>query len=126
MNSKVPSSRRLLGAVLVPALLSLCPMQIRAAPPAQPVPETASASVSLAGLNLSTPSGVLEARDRLVAAAQRLCLKFMDERKVSALETYADCVHDALTGASQRLEAAINSQATSQLSARSEALGRSQ
>jgi UrcA family protein len=90
------------------------------------VPETASASVALAGLDLTTPTGVLEAHDRMAAAARRLCLKFMDERKVSARETYADCVHDALTAASQRLEAAINAPATTPLSARSEAPRRSQ
>ncbi|MGB8694669.1 MAG: UrcA family protein [Steroidobacteraceae bacterium] len=126
MSSTAPFFRGLLGAVLVPALLTLGPTQTRAAPPAQPVPETASASVALAGLDLTTPTGVLEAHDRMAAAARRLCLKFMDERKVSALETYADCVHDTLTDARHRLEVAINSQATSQLSARSEALGRSQ
>jgi UrcA family protein len=126
MNSTVLFFRRLLGAVLVPALLTLGPTLTRAAPPAQLVPETASASVSLAGLDLSTPTGVLEAQDRMAAAAQRLCRKFMDERKVSALETYADCVHEALTDASQRLAVAINAQATWQLSARSEALSRSQ
>jgi UrcA family protein len=65
-------------------------------------PETATATVALAGLDLSTPAGSAQARERLTRAAARLCRKFQDGRKIADWANYVDCVHDAVAGALER------------------------
>jgi len=62
-----------------------------------PVPsDSVSAVVRLSDLDLSTPEGSLQARQRLEAAAARLCRKFRDTRSLAFRETEAQCRHDAL------------------------------
>lgn len=67
-------------------------------------PETASGTVVLAGLDLSSSAGIAEAHKRLTIMSERLCRKFRDDRKVADWETYVDCVHDTLAGALERFQ----------------------
>lgn len=85
------------------AAAACLPAAFAAAAPPNARVETAAASVSLRDLDLSTPSGMREARERLAIRAQKLCREFMDERKVSSWQTYADCSRDTLAAALQRL-----------------------
>ena len=67
-------------------------------------PETASGTVALAGLDLSTTAGMAQARKRLTILAERLCRKFRDDREAADWATYADCVHDTLTSAVEKIK----------------------
>jgi UrcA family protein len=66
-------------------------------------PETLSANVSLADLDLTTPQGERVARERLQTAATRLCNTFGDTRRVSNAATVEACTRDALNDALSRL-----------------------
>jgi UrcA family protein len=83
------------------ALLGLCIVFLTAAIakqlPAQAA--EASASVSLADLNLGTEKGMQAARERVEKTAQRLCLKLIDPWGLSAHADYVRCVDEATTAA---------------------------
>jgi UrcA family protein len=66
-------------------------------------PETATATVVLTGLDLSTPVGIAEAKKRLKMTAERLCRKFRDDRKAADWENYVDCFHDTLAKALEQI-----------------------
>jgi UrcA family protein len=89
--------------VLALTAVSGLPPAFAAAAPPETRAETAAAGVSPADLNLATPAGLREARQRLAIRSQALCRKFMDDRKISSWETYADCSRDTLAAALQRL-----------------------
>jgi UrcA family protein len=67
-------------------------------------PETASGTVALAGLDLSTTAGMAQAHRRLTLLAERLCRKFRDDREADDWATYVDCVHDTLTSALAKIQ----------------------
>ena len=60
---------------------------------------TGSATVSLAGLDLSTPEGKTAAHDRVNMAARRLCFKLSDSNDLSRQSNYVACVNDAVATA---------------------------
>jgi UrcA family protein len=66
--------------------------------------ETASATVSFAGLDLTTPVGISAARERLVAAAQHLCHRLSDSLRASNSATSAACYRETLADATQRFD----------------------
>lgn len=68
-----------------------------------PAPEQLSASVSVSGLDLTTPEGARIAHERVRKEALRLCRKFSDSRKISDRETVADCMRQATDAALERL-----------------------
>jgi len=70
-------------------------------------PETVGTTVSFADLDLSTPMGIDAAHKRLVAAAQRLCHKFSDSRRIPDRETTAACYHETLAEATRRFNALL-------------------
>jgi UrcA family protein len=59
--------------------------------------------ISLSGLNLATPQGQRDARSRLAKAAQQLCRKLGDDRKVDDWAAYSACTEEALTHALKQL-----------------------
>src|SRR5579863_3436700 len=95
-------SRRVL--FLSAALLAATPRFAPAGELAPRKPETASGTVVLVGLDLSTPAGIAEARKRLTIMSERLCRKLRDDRKVDDWENYVDCVHDSLASAVERIQ----------------------
>jgi UrcA family protein len=99
--------RRKICVCVATVLIAGIPTSLIGGPAGSPVPETASATVALADLDLKTSAGLRDARRRLGTAVQHLCQSFMDSRIVSARETYQDCVHDALQDAEQRLRAMV-------------------
>jgi UrcA family protein len=72
-------------------------------------PETAAGTVVLAGLDLSTSAGIVEARKRLTIMSKSLCRKLRDYRKVDDWETYVDCVHDTLASTLERIQTSTTS-----------------
>jgi len=46
--------------------------------------------------------------------SERLCRSFRDDRKVDDRETYADCVHDTLATALERIRISASSVAVTQ------------
>jgi len=66
-------------------------------------PETTTKMISLSGLDLATPQGQREARLRLAKAAEQLCRKLGDDRRVDAWAAYSDCTRDALANALKQL-----------------------
>jgi UrcA family protein len=106
MHRKLPPTHRILKAttaMAVAALLALAPAVALAQPESIRVPETASAKVSLADLDLTTPQAESVARRRLTATAARLCRKFGDTRRISNAATISDCTRDAVNDAMQRI-----------------------
>jgi UrcA family protein len=72
-------------------------------------PETATGTVVLAGLDLTTSAGIAEARKRLTIMSERLCRKFRDDRKVADWENYVDCVHSTLASVLERIQTPTSS-----------------
>jgi UrcA family protein len=68
--------------------------------------ETTSSTISLSGLDLTTPNGQHEARARLAEAAQHLCRQWADERKVDNWAIYSDCTQESLLRALRQLPSA--------------------
>jgi UrcA family protein len=93
--------------VLVATIASLTSMVALAAPAPEPTPETVSARVSLADLNLFTDEGRQEARIRLRVMSERLCHRVIDSRRVAAQSLQEECAHDALADALRRLHAVV-------------------
>jgi len=69
--------------------------------------ESVAATVSLADLDVSTPEGVQAANARLAKAAQRLCRKLGDSRRVSDSATYADCYRETLANALRQVNVPV-------------------
>ena len=69
----------------------------------------ATADVSLADLNLSTPEGMSAARERLQAMAQRVCA----EHTSGSQPNFAACVDSTLAGALRQIDALKQMNATS-------------
>jgi UrcA family protein len=95
----------LLSAVLLTAAPGFAP----AAELARGKPETAVGTVVLAGLDLSTPAGIAQARKQLSIMAARLCREFRDDRKATDWATYVDCVHDTVARTLQRIQTPVSS-----------------
>jgi UrcA family protein len=91
------------------AALVACSAQALADPAARPrpldraPPETRSARVSLADLDLSTPDGARAARDRLHQTARRWCSQLEDSLDLSHQSNFVACMDDALAGALRQL-----------------------
>lgn len=88
--------------ILSATLLATTPGFVCAGVPGKP--ETATARVALAGLDLSTTSGITQVRKQLSIAAEHLCRKFRDERKAEDWAAYVDCVHDTVASALQQIQ----------------------
>jgi UrcA family protein len=97
--------------LLSAALLAATPPLVRAG---ELVPRRPEAASVFAGLDLSTPAGIAEARRRLTLMSERLCRRFRDDRKVDDWETYVDCVHDTLASALERIRTSISTVAVTQ------------
>jgi len=82
-------------ALAMVAAAALAGAAVLAAEPPLPS-DSVSAVVRLSDLDLSTPEGALQARQRLEAAAARLCRSFRDTSSLAFRETEAQCRHDAL------------------------------
>jgi UrcA family protein len=93
--------------VLMAAIASFTPMVALAAPEPGSMPETVSARVSLADLNLFTSEGRREASARLRTMADQLCHKVVDSRRVAARSLHEDCAREALADALRRLDAVV-------------------
>jgi UrcA family protein len=100
--------------LLSAALLAATPPLVRAGELVPRRPEAASGAIVFAGLDLSTPAGIAEARRRLTLMSERLCRRFRDDRKVDDWETYVDCVHDTLASALERIRTSISTVAVTQ------------
>jgi len=59
--------------------------------------------VSVADLDLSTPQGVQAARDRLLAAARRVCQESQAGRDVASTQ-YSSCVHETFAHALRQVD----------------------
>ncbi len=95
--------------LLSAALLIAIPAFAPAAEPLPRKPDAVSGAVVFAGLDLSTPAGIAEARKRLTIMSERLCRSFRDDRKVDDRETYGDCVHDTLASTLERIRISTSS-----------------
>lgn len=97
-----------IGSLSLSLLLGIAPLAVIAGPQQRTsAPETVGTTVSFADLDLSTPMGIDAAHKRLVAAAQRLCHKFSDSRRISDRETTAACYHETLADATRRFNALL-------------------
>jgi UrcA family protein len=91
------------------ALMGLCIVFLTAAIakqlPAQAA--DASATVSLAGLDLSTEKGMQTARERLHGTAVKLCGKMINPWSLSAHDDYVRCVDDATIAAMGQIQGLV-------------------
>ena len=87
-------------------LMALCTLGAGAALAAEASPSAAisrSTTVSLAGLDLSTSAGIVEARKRLHQAARAACSRVSDSLDLSHQTNFLKCVDESLTNALQQL-----------------------
>jgi UrcA family protein len=109
ISHSLDKSRRVsapLGAALA-AVFALAPGMLMAAPPSGTSTEVVSAKVSLTDLDLTTTRGQRAAKDRLSAAAHRLCHKFSDGLKAADRATMEDCYRETLETSLQQLSAQV-------------------
>ena len=104
-------ARTLIGSLFLSSLVAITPTEVMAGPHQASAPETTSTTVSLADFNLTTSAGLSAARERLSAAAKRLCRKFSDSRKVDDYATQVDCYRETLANALQLLNAKLAARA---------------
>lgn len=69
--------------------------------------ETRAANVSLADLDLSTPEGARIARERLAAAARRVCGELAKGQDLLYEPSYTTCVRDSLARALAQTDALV-------------------
>ena len=103
MSLDSPSSRltqtrsaTIRAASAAAALLAMTAVAVADPPVAASPGETRVAKVSLADLDLSTAQGVRAARERVTAAAQRLCWQLGDDARASNRATVSACVRDTV------------------------------
>jgi UrcA family protein len=105
-NGNSPQVLRLrrarLAALCVASALACAPAVLTAG-----VPETANATVTLAGLDLTTAEGLRQADERLARAARRLCRRFYESNHSDNSQTQADCYHEAYAGARAHLQSRL-------------------
>lgn len=63
-----------------------------------------SADVSVADLDLSTASGIREAKERLHRAARKLCNEVLEPNSISHQPDFVRCVDTAMAAATAKLE----------------------
>jgi len=113
MNHQMPlirtsrSAKTRSGALYLLFLTAIAPVTVIAGPHLASKPETLSATVSVANLDLATPAGISAAHQRLAATARRLCHEFSDSRRVDNNAMLADCYSETLAIATRRLEAQL-------------------
>lgn len=89
------------------ALIALCAFGAGAfaAPVAASAAETSAASASLAGLDLSTPEGVAQARERVHQAARLACARVAHQDDDMSHQTnYVRCIEVTLAAALPKLD----------------------
>jgi UrcA family protein len=106
-SQRSPSASLTRSVICSVGLAWLLGIAVMADPQHTSEPEVASATVSFADLDLTTPLGISTARKRLVAAAQRLCYKFSDSLRASNNATSAACYRETLADATQHFNALL-------------------
>jgi UrcA family protein len=87
-------------------LMSLCAIVSVGSIADQPAAtETMSADVSLSDLDLSTPQGMRQTRDRLHAMAERICADESGGRERSPQPTFGACVDSTVANALRHIDA---------------------
>ena len=91
-------------AIVTVVLSTAIPLAASASPPpSHHAPETNSMTIKLSDLDLTTPQGLQEARTRLIKAAQHLCSRWADSRKVDDSASYALCTQETVANALKNL-----------------------
>jgi UrcA family protein len=96
IGSRVKPARRLLGLL---ALCALAPVALLMSKEGAPSPAPRSVRVSLAGLDLSTPDGARDARERIRTTARDLCAQNLGHRSLES------CVEQVGAAAQRQLKA---------------------
>lgn len=74
--------------------------------------DTRSAKVSIAGVDLSTPQGARDARERIRQTASKLCAQVADELDLSHHANYLACVDDTIGAALKKVQAGVSASGT--------------
>jgi UrcA family protein len=82
-----------------------------------------SARISLAGLDLSTPTGVGAAKERLRKTAQNLCFEIEDRQDLARDQHYVQCVNQTVARTWQQLIARLQGAAQIPVARASEPMG---
>ena len=104
MNTETQLTARSISPLIsirAAALVALFAFTSAAALADQP-PATRVATVSLAGLDLSTPEGKRAAYERIRSVVERLCFQLWDDPH---REIYDACVHESLADGVRRINA---------------------
>jgi UrcA family protein len=101
------SCKTILGAICLTALGALGAMASAQTPPTSAVPTVGvpdRSTVSLAGLDLSTPQGVQAARERVRRAARRVCAKVANSADMQRQLDYITCLDEAMAPAVAQID----------------------
>jgi UrcA family protein len=88
-----------IGAAALIAVFALTSVEALADQP----PATRVATVSLTGLDLSTPEGARLAYERIKTTVKRLCFQLSDSRKIDDQILYNECLVDTLADTVRRI-----------------------
>jgi UrcA family protein len=103
-NAYARSSRStVLCATMLLGLSQMVPTVVPADPHATGAPETRTARVALADLDLTTPEGARVARDRMQEAARRLCVQLAESRDVGRSWHLHACIDATLASALRQI-----------------------
>jgi UrcA family protein len=111
MNTHSNLPRRLsgrhtaVGAAILMALFGIVPVATIADQGAVTTAVSRVVEVSLADLNLSTPTGMREAQERLRAMAQRVCAESSNPRGLSSQANFVACVDNTLAAHLRQIDA---------------------
>jgi UrcA family protein len=100
LRSGLKPAARALGLL---TLCALVPAAFLTGKEGRAFPASPSARVSLAGLDLSTPDGLRDARERIRKAARDLCARNLGQRPLD--RSFDSCVDDVTVAAQRQIRA---------------------
>jgi len=99
------NGRTVLGSIAVFAWFVTAPVAVLSGSRSASADETVSSKVSLTDLDLTTPTGLRKAQDRLSATAHRLCHEYSDDNRAANYATMTACYRETMDAALQQLKA---------------------
>ena len=91
-------------ATYATVLLTMTALVMADPPPAPSPAESRVTKIALADLDLASPEGVRVARQRVTAAAQRLCWQLGDPNRASNRATVSACVRDTIADTMEAIQ----------------------
>ena len=106
-SRRVAHGRRVLASMVAFAWFVAVPLAVLPGAQSAGAEEAVSSTVSLAGLDLTTPTGLRKAQELLSATAHRLCHEYSDDNSAGNYATMTACYRETMGSAMQQLHAQV-------------------